>query len=531
MHVLSPITNAICSFLLLQYAFNICTAASHCNAFKSIYSTALLIFSIVLVTGLQFTNQTGLAQKAHPAAAFIVLWALLIWLSMVEGGQASLVGLAPVQNDIYASTHELSYKCTSITNKGDNLDRYLMGRQFMVIFIVFLINLSGAPVPGASLWGLPDWVTQIFLVTGFAMILLTCMVGQLASQVNASHCMLDYINNYFALFTLYVAMTVEVTGVMHSSYLIAIIVAKLAGKPIESKEGPRTGLKALFFWGRVLFSIGVLGFALAVTFAALFQGKTTMWEGVPGGVAVVLFFVLMSVVGMLEGMQIAFFAVTKIKKEDRGKSKFALKTCDLLFKGKGRNLPGFMVGRQLSVVTCFFVIARVTTLSIAEGEENLWGVSDTLQNFFNTGFLGAIITTIMGSISWQLVASAFPIAFLSNPLPYIFLVICLAFEATGICQGAWVLAWIMKKTINLQRDEVYIGTAEEREKDGHKDNTTDLPGGAGHMIKLPGFYDEAPDALKELVASDPEVKKWMESMQASIQLDEEEVAEVADQVA
>ena len=89
----------------------------------------------------------------------------------------------------------------------------------------------------------------------------------------------------------------------------------------------------------------------------------------------------------------------------------------------------------------------------------------------------------------------------------------------------------MKKTINLQRDEVYIGTAEEREKDGHKDNTTDLPGGAGHMIKLPGFYDEAPDALKELVASDPEVKKWMESMQASIQLNEEEVAEVSDQVA
>merc|ERR1719287_227675 len=96
------------------------------------------------------------------------------------------------------------------------------------------------------------------------------MVGQLASQVNASHCMLDYINNYFAIFTLYVAMT---------------IVAKLAGKPIESKEGPRTGLKALLFWGRVLFSVGVLGFALAVTFAALFQGKTTMWDGVPPGVS------------------------------------------------------------------------------------------------------------------------------------------------------------------------------------------------------------------------------------------------------
>ena len=51
------------------------------------------------------------------------------------------------------------------------------------------------------------------------------------------------------------------------------------------------------------------------------------------------------------------------------------------------------------------------------------------------------------------------------------------------------------------------------------------------MIKLPGFYDEAPDALKSLVASDPEVKKWMESMEASLRLNEEEVAEVSDQVA
>ena len=87
----------------------------------------------------------------------------------------------------------------------------------------------------------------------------------------------------------------------------------------------------------------------------------------------------------------------------------------------------------------------------------------------------------------------------------------------------------MKKTVNLQRDEVYIGTAEEREKDGHKDNLSELPGGAGHMIKLPGFYDEAPDALKELVASDPDVKKWMESMNASIVASE--AAEVAEDTA
>eukprot|EP00566_Odontella_aurita_P037409 CAMPEP_0113537856 /NCGR_PEP_ID=MMETSP0015_2-20120614/7055_1 /TAXON_ID=2838 /ORGANISM="Odontella" /LENGTH=214 /DNA_ID=CAMNT_0000437391 /DNA_START=138 /DNA_END=778 /DNA_ORIENTATION=+ /assembly_acc=CAM_ASM_000160 len=206
------------------------------KAFKMFYSTILLIFSIVIVMGLIFTRQTGLSQDTHPAVAFIVLWVMLIWLSFVEGGQASLVGLHPINAELYRESHPVSYKATANTNAGDNLDRYLMGRQFMVIFIVFLINRSGAPVPGAELWGLPKWIIDVFLVTGFAMILFTCMVGQLQTQINASLCMLDYLNDYMNLFTMYFARGIETTGLMHVSYLIQMIVGLLAGKPIQSKE-------------------------------------------------------------------------------------------------------------------------------------------------------------------------------------------------------------------------------------------------------------------------------------------------------
>merc|ERR1719384_441414 len=52
------------------------------------------------------------------------------------------------------------------------------------------------------------------------MILFTCMVGQLNTQVNASHHMLDYIDNYFGLFTLWFAMFVEFTGFLHSLSLL-----------------------------------------------------------------------------------------------------------------------------------------------------------------------------------------------------------------------------------------------------------------------------------------------------------------------
>jgi hypothetical protein len=256
--------------------------------------------------------------------------------------------------------------------------------------------------------------------------------------------------------------------------LIRIICYYLAGKPVESNEPPRDGIQNLWFWGRVVWSLGILGFAIAVTLEALFKGQTALWPGVPQVVGLILGVLLMCVVGLLEGMQIAFFTVAKLPKSERGDAPLALKTCECLFKNGGKNLPGFMVGRQMTVTLCFFVIARVTTINVGEGEENIFGVNNTFQNFFNTGFLGAIITTILGSISWQLVAGAFPIAFLSNPVVYIFLQLALVLEATGICAAAWFLAMIQKKVMGFQYDEVYVGTPEERAAKGHGDTKAKL---------------------------------------------------------
>merc|ERR1712032_398480 len=192
----------------------------------------------------------------------------------------------------------------------------------------------------------------------------------------------------------------------------------------------------------------------------------------------------MSIVGLLEGMQIAFFAVTKLTKEEQGKAKFAMMTCDLLFKGWGKNLAGFMIGRQVCVTLCFFVIARVTTLNVKPGDPTIFGVSEGVQEFFNTGLLGALLTTIIGSITWQLAASAFPLAFLSNPIVYVFLRWCLFLEWTGICAGAWVIARIAELATGWKTDEHYIGTPEDRAKRDRGDSEEKYDVGPGH-VRIP----------------------------------------------
>jgi hypothetical protein len=292
-------------------------------------------------------------------------------------------------------------------------------------------------------------------------------------------------------------MGIEFSGLLHTSYVIQHIVAQLAGKPMESNEPPRTVTMKAFFYGRCIMSIVILIFAFAVTLTALFQGKSNMWDSVPPVVSVIIFAVLLCVVGLLEGSQIAYFAVAKLQKSERGSSIWALKTCEILFKNNNHNLAAFMIGRQLCVVSCMFFIARITSVDIEDGEDNIFGVSDSIQAIFDTGVLGAICVAIVGSISWRLIASAFPIPFLANPITYILLRFCLLLEMSGVLHGAYVLAAIHKKIAGFQRDEVYIGTAEERAAKKLGDDANVLQGGPGHPIPELDVGENPVDSMNE----------------------------------
>ena len=303
------------------------------------------------------------------------------------------------------------------------------------------------------------------------------------------------VNNWFALITVWTAMAIEFSGILHVCYIVQRTVGYLAGQPILSKEEPKTLPQNIFFYGRCLMSLALLGLSFAVTFVAIFEKKTTVWESVPPWASVIIFFVLMGCIGILEGSQIAYFAVVKMQKSEQGQDGsmgyFAKKSADILFANNNHNLAAFLVGRQLCVVSCMFFIARITAVKIPDGEPNIFGVPDWMQAIFSTGLLGAVIVAVVASVSWRLLASAFPIVFFKNPLAYVFLRFCLFLEMTGILHGAWVIAFIIKKVTGVKRDEVYIGTADERAAKSHKDNDN-IHDGIGLVGSLDVGDDEPP---------------------------------------
>jgi hypothetical protein len=433
--------------------------ASACDSFKTLYSVLLLIFAVTLVMAAIFSKQTvGTAEKGiPPIVAFFVFWFLIFWLGVMEGGQGCLVGLQPVDKSLYAETHPTTLKNTTIAHRGDNMERFIVGRQFLVVLVVFVSSFMSSSIKDAEVLGLPDIVGSIFFSSGLALILVTITIGQLTAQVNAANCMIDFVNNRFMLyFVTYVAYGIEFSGLLHAVYLVQIIFAKISGQAIESKEPPRSQAQNFFFWVRVLLSSTILGYAFAVTFSALFNQQTTMWDGVPPIVSVVILFVLMCFVGMMEGLQIALFAVINLPEKELAAYPAAQRTCELAFRGK--NLQAFLIGRQICVTICMFIVARITTLNVKiEDNNNIFGVSDGLQSFFNTGLLGAVITTICASLVWRVIASSFSVAFISNPLIYLIINLCLLLEKTGLCNAAWLLAKIQKAVFRYKVDEEHIG--------------------------------------------------------------------------
>lgn len=438
------------------------------------YSACLVVFCVVLVNAGILKKQTKLDM--HPAGSFILFWFLILWLAMMEGGQGCLVGLQPVEKSKYAKSHPISLQNTLLSHKGDNMERFIVGRQFLVVLVVFLINMIGTPRVGADPLNLSSSVNSVFLDNGVALMITSIVLGNLTSQVNAATCMIDFINNYFMLFTTYVSIGIEFSGLLHSVYLFQYGFAALTKTDVVSKEPPRTKSSELFFWIRVLVSSVLLCFSLAVTLEALFKGQSNIWEGTPEWASVIVFLVFLCIVGIMEGMQIAAFALLNFPEEELKKHGVASANCMLMFEGS--NLQSFLIGRQIFVASLMFIVAKIASISVESSESNIFGVPDGFQTFLNTGLLGALVLTIMGSLAWRIIASAYPLAFMSNPLIYVIIRACLFLDLIGLCSCVWPLAKVIRIVFKYKPDTVYLEMKESNDTKEMKeiDKDTDCSG-------------------------------------------------------
>eukprot|EP00977_Amphora_coffeiformis_P014309 scaffold3953_cov169-Amphora_coffeaeformis.AAC.30 len=450
---------------------------------KNTISMGLLIFCVYIIIAGIFARETPIAMSMHPMVALVAMWLLILWLGILEGAQGALVGLQPIDKESYAETHPITLKCATLAHKGNNINRFIVGRQFLVVLVIFCLNLCCTVVENAVVPGFSRTTVGIFLESGLSVMLITVILGQLSAEVNATDCMLDFINTSVAFVTAWICLAIETSGLLHSVYLVQYFMALVTGIPVKSDDGPRTVTESIFFWVRVLFSLSLVCYTMATTLAALLNYETTMYEGLPNMASIVIFVFLICFLGMLEAMQIALFAVVNLPEEALDGHFTAQKNCRLAFCGN--NFQAFLIGRQICVTMCMFLLARITTTEVNTkvGQETFLGMSDAMQAFFNTGLPGALITTIVASLVWRIFASSFPVEFMGNPFVYYTIRLCLVLEATGVFSASWLLADILKKVVGLQLDEMYITISGQRECDNTATNCKKLVDDEENVLK------------------------------------------------
>jgi hypothetical protein len=531
---------------------------------KMTLSVILILFSVVIVSAAIFTKQTDATAEygVQPIVALFVFWLSLAWLAILEGGLNAMVGLQPIPKSVYQQSHRKAYLCAKAAHKGGTIERFIVGRQYLDLTIVFSTSFMVSAVDNARVLGLPPIVNDIFLGSGLAVILCTIVFGQLIAVINCTHNMLDYINNWCMVASTYLALTVEWSGILHGVYLVQIIfnhvvnrnkkksnleknnetnkkifkkkqsdVMEISEATLSMGDGssnhqsnnsedssldsddmatppPQKPMwQRVLFWARIVFSMCISAFAVAVFSISLVQGNTTLRSAIPVPVSFLCLIILLLLGGIMEALQIALFAVKHLDRAKIEANPNARRNCKLFFSDikntdgsfqHSTKLQSFLLGRQIAQTVIMFMIARIISVDMKVEGETLFGVPPMVQKIlFDSGLLNALVMTIFASLSWRVTANFFPMLYLGSPISIWIIRLCLLVEGTGICDSAWLLAKIPAAIVRYRSDDYYIAQAMPTVVAAADDEEQEQQNGKLEM----GYHKQASAATESLDSS------------------------------
>jgi len=219
---------------------------------------------------------------------------------------------------------------------------------------------------------------------------------------------------------------------------------------------------------RFVFSLCLLIFSGVVTSYAIWAQKTSMWKAVPGWASLIIFIMVLFLLGVMEGLQIA---LVELKRQEPESYKDSHPKAYKLgqYAMKGDNVERFLMGRQVFVVCLVFFAAKLTTIHGNSESGFLFYVPDWVQALFlETGLLACVVVVIIAQLMPQIVASLYPTQFLELIVMRPAYWACICLETSGITHICWVLAWLMGKMFGMKEEVVDDGA--EMAKHGNKDN-------------------------------------------------------------
>ena len=496
------------------------------------WGLALLLFAATVVMAGIVTraNNPPWSTELVPWGLDVFLfWIMLAWVAMLEGCQISIVGLQAYDPEAFKETHPRAYKSCKLVLAGANVERFLVGRQFLLLFNGFLISRigGGGPISNFVLggWVWDFFVTQVFFSNGVLLMIVIVALGQLPTQLIAADKMLGFfdlpLGHYY--FVVLPCLAVESIGLTHSSYLLKDLLCLIC-KIDQSEANPTKRMnKDIWHYLKCALSVTAVIFSATLVTKGIALGQTNAtagpgWDGLPGAAAVVISLLFIFMLGCAEGLQVSLIALIHVPISSfKAKSPLASRTCEIAFSGM--NLHAFLVGRQFLTAMNMVLLGRVTAYSGSEGvlmPGGDWGFGPGFNAaLLQTGFLGAILVVNVAQLASQVTASIFPTAVINNHVMLWTLRLTLLIEFLGIVNGCWLLTWMIEKAFGMVPDpEQYrlgAGASAAKVKTGAKDGDVFSPR-ASRLA--PRAMSPTPVTISVTIEPDDDDKSTCQNMQA-----------------
>ena len=397
----------------------------------SFWGTGLLIFATaVVMTGIatRVNNPPWNTEQMHRSVDVLLFWIMLFWIAMLEGCQISIVGLQGHNPETFKETHPRAYKSCKLVLAGANVERFLVGRQFLLIFNGFLVSRIGGGqnlqnfAMGGWLWD--PFPTQIFFSNGGLLMVVIVALGQLPTQLVAADKLLGFFNLPLGHYYVVVlpCLAVEFLGLTHSSYLLKDLLCAIC-KIDQSAANPAKAMKKdVWYYARCALSVGIVILSGTFVIKGIALGQTNAtegsgWEGLPGAAAVVVSLLFMFTLACAEGLQVSLVSLARTQWSSLEKSSpLAYRTCRLAFRGS--HMKAFLVGRQFLTAMNMVLLSRVTSYAGTDGAllpGGDWGFGQGFNAaLLQTGFMGALLVVNVAQLASQVTASIFPVAVINN---------------------------------------------------------------------------------------------------------------------
>jgi len=198
-----PKTQAGIVFDYVRYVFSTILAA---------LSGFIIIYSIA--------NRLA-ALPGHPILHYILLALDLLLLAYLEGLQVAILALENVRSSTFADMPRacVSHKlCTA--RKGLNVQRFLVGRQFFVVFVVFLCAQLTTYRDLEIDW-MPATMFTVLIETGLPGALIVLAFGQLMPQLICATHPITFMNLPGTWSVIQLCLCFETAGLTHFSWVLS----------------------------------------------------------------------------------------------------------------------------------------------------------------------------------------------------------------------------------------------------------------------------------------------------------------------